>query len=433
MRLLVVSAGDFFSTYGGGQVYLKNLVDQLIDIGVDLVILSPGKTDCSTGSYRSSKVIYYDPDADSSGSTLRAVFDEVKPDVVHAHGMKSIIAELCHALGVPCIVTAHHGGILCPAGALLNRRDAICRIKASSRACLPCVLNNIRWGGNALFLLDMISFERRLQIAHRLRRLPFVPYLTPVGTATLVIEEKISEWNSICRYATLLIAPSRAIAESMVLNGAPSDNIAIVPHGIAAPEVVRSKTNDASADSALPLKFFFVGRISHVKGVHILLKSLSCISGENPVELHVVGGAETKSEKRYLQELRKRYYYDDRIIWHGKKNHADMNKLIQLFDVLVHPAICLEVYGLTIAEALLMQKPVIATRCGGPEDQIREGVNGLLVEPNDPGALADAMAALVRNRDLVSAMSARAAGDVVTMSVHLFELMHLYQICRKKS
>ncbi|TLU83402.1 MAG: glycosyltransferase [Chlorobium sp.] len=433
MRLLLVSAGDFFSSYGGGQIYLKNLVDRLIDAKFELVILSPINVDRSTGSYRNKRVIYYAPNDDFSCRILRDIFVDVKPDVVHAHGMKSKMAEFCHELGIPCLVTAHHGGILCPAGALLNKNDAICKVKASHNACLPCVLNNIRWGGYAHFFLKMFSVHQRLKLAYYLQQYPFFPYISPVCTATLTIDEKINEWSRIYRYSSKLIAPSRAIAESMMLNGAPAEKIAIVSHGSAVPQVVRGKKNDAPEYSTSSLKFFFVGRISYEKGLHVLLKALSRISGENLVELHVVGGAETKNEIRYLLTLRKIYRHDERIVWHGKKKYADMNKLIEPFDVLVHPAICLEVYGLTIAEAHMMQKPVIATRCGGPEDQIRDGVNGLLVEPNNSEELRKAMEKLIKNRALIAIMSERASEGVVTMEEHAQKLINLYRQCLEQS
>ena len=49
---------------------------------------------------------------------------------------------------------------------------------------------------------------------------------------------------------------------------------------------------------------------------------------------------------------------------------------------MIHSAIYLEVYGIAIAESLSMGRPVLATKCGGAEMQIKDGVNGWLVEPN---------------------------------------------------
>ena len=130
------------------------------------------------------------------------------------------------------------------------------------------------------------------------------------------------------------------------------------------------------------IKFFYVGRICYVKGLHVLLQAFSLVNNPH-IELHLIGGTGNKTERRYEHQLKKQYASDPRIIWHGKVTPEQVFNTIRDFHILVHPAIYLEVFGLNIAEALAMGKPVLATRCGGAEMQIEEGVNGWLVEPND--------------------------------------------------
>jgi len=63
-------------------------------------------------------------------------------------------------------------------------------------------------------------------------------------------------------------------------------------------------------------------------------------------------------------------------------------------DVFVAPS-RYESFGLIFLEAMNFAKPVIGCRAGGPEDIIVDGETGLLVPPQDPRALADAILALV--------------------------------------
>jgi glycosyltransferase involved in cell wall biosynthesis len=72
----------------------------------------------------------------------------------------------------------------------------------------------------------------------------------------------------------------------------------------------------------------------------------------------------------------------------------DIPVLLAAIDVLVISSEQ-ESFGLTAIEALAMETPVVATRCGGPEEAVVDGVNGLLVPVKDPRGLADAIVKLL--------------------------------------
>ena len=62
-------------------------------------------------------------------------------------------------------------------------------------------------------------------------------------------------------------------------------------------------------------------------------------------------------------------------------------------------------------EAMALGKPVVATRAVGTADYMRDGENGLLVEPGDAGALANAVERLLRNPDVAKRLAAAALAD----------------------
>ena len=102
-------------------------------------------------------------------------------------------------------------------------------------------------------------------------------------------------------------------------------------------------------------------------------------------------------------------------------------QVVSDFHCLVHPAICLEIFGLDIAEALSQHKYIIATRCGGPEMQIHNESEGLLVAPNDANALRDAMLHFI-NKPLQSNATVESIED------HIKKLIQVYQsVCVKSS
>lgn len=391
MKILQIASGDFFSTYGGGQVYVKNLVDELIRQQQNVSVIS-----FITGPARIEKKSYQNIELYEVGNCetteLQALISEISPDIIHAHSHKAIITQIGKTLHIPVIITAHHGGILCPAGTLMNSQDAICQTTISHQHCLCCCLKNIRSGKYWYPLMKLLPLAFYLKTGKLLEKLPFLPFITPIGQVALSIDRKQKEWQTIANGCTRMIAPSHGIKEAMIRNGIKEEKVIVVPHGIPMPE----KKFSAPLIENEPIKFFYVGRICYVKGIHILLKAFHELN--NPkAELHLIGGTQNKTEKRYMKCLQKKYNSYSQIIWHGKVNPEKIFDMIREYHILVHPTICLEIFGLNIAEALAMGKPVLATQCGGAEMQIEEAVNGWLVEPNSDIALRNKMEEIIRN------------------------------------
>lgn len=382
MKILEIASGDFFSTYGGGQVYVKNIVDEMIRQQCSLQVISFISKESYIEKKKYKSIDLYEVGIEGV-KKLQQLIEQIKPDIIHAHSHKSEVVSIGKKLSIPVVVTAHHGGIVCPAGALLDCNDQICTHHISHNNCLACCLRNIRGGKYWYPLMKLLPQKLYQQIGEGLLKLPFLPFITPIGQTALSIERKRLEWNIIAEGCTRMIAPCYAISEAMQRNGLAKDKIIILPHGIPLPISVASFPPIIDGK----IKFFYVGRICYVKGIHILLKAFSLVN--NPyIELHLIGGAGNKTERRYEDHLKKQYVSDSRIIWHGRVTPELVFKTIQSFHILIHPTICLEIFGLNIAESLAMNKPVLATRCGGAEMQIEEGVNGWLVKPNDVDELA---------------------------------------------
>lgn len=393
MKLVIVASGDFFSSYGGGQVYVKNLVDELIrqqneaDITLSIISFAPSfPIDAQQKEYQDVPLYEMHPD----GNILQ-LLKTISPDIVHAHGEKAKLAKACHELGIKCVITAHHGGILCPAGTLLNYKDEICHTAAFFEKCLPCYLRTIRSGRYWYPLVKHIPYQRYLKIGERLKRLPFIPFITPIGQAAQSIKGKLDAWSTIKENVDLIVAPSNAIADNMRLNGLSESKVQVVPHGIPIPQ---RKQSFPSTDGHI--RFYYVGRINYVKGIHVLLEAFSSISNST-IELHLIGGTGNKAEQRYMSKLQIKYRKDARIIWHGKIPFEQLPDLIKDYHCMIHPAIYLEVFGLNISEALAQGKYVIATQCGGAEMQIRGSDMGILIEPNNVKMMHQAIVAYMNH------------------------------------
>ena len=416
MNVCIVASGDFFSDYGGGQVYVRNIVDELARHSEVLttVISFNANQQPSIKDYNGIQVHVV-----NNETSLCNALKTIKPDIVHANGEKHITSRLCKQLNIPCIVTAHHGGLVCPAGALLNTKDEICNIPADYSHCLKCYLRNTPTGLFWYPLLKKYSQKYYYRIGERLEKLPSVPFLTPIGRTGQIVTKKLKEWQEICNNATHFIAPSDAISEALERNGCPRNKVTVIPHGIPVPHTSYLIPHTST------INFYYVGRINYVKGIHVLLKAFSSI--DNPsIRLHLIGGAGNDSERRYMRRLQKKYKTDFRIIWHGKVPSEQMPDIIKGFQCLVHPAIYLEVFGLNISEALAQNKYVIATRCGGAEMQITDCTSGLLVAPNNVKEMQDAMQHYCSETPLTHIGKCKP----IEIKEHVESLISLYNKCR---
>lgn len=435
MKYLQIASGDFFSTYGGGQVYVKNIVDEMIRQGLDVTVLSFVVKDIGIVEQDYKGKALWEIGLQAKESDIEELVRTISPDIIHAHSQKALFAAIGERLHIPVIITAHHGGILCPAGTLMNADDQICQTTLSHEHCLKCCLANMRTGRSWYPIMKLLPEKCYVQLGRTLQKLLFIPFISPIGGTALSIQNKIAEWQTICDKATAIIAPSHAIADAMCRNGLSRDKVTIIAHGIPKNEEIKNDCPSklggrahAEGVSILAhngkIRFFYVGRICRVKGLHILLEAFSGIANQDKAELHIIGGTGNKGEQRYMDQL-KRKYTSSNILWHGKVPADRVFDNIKDFDVMVHPAIYLEVFGLNIAEALSMNKPVLATRCGGAEMQINEGMNGWLVTPNDVDALRDRMNEIIEQGVRIDVTALYES--VVTIDEHVQDLIKVYE------
>lgn len=397
MKLLLISSGNFFSTYGGGQVYVKNLVDAFIDFknndnnnspshygegwgeAIDLSVISFVNEIPEPQLKKYRGIELWEIPENSEEKTFQEVIEKISPDLIHAHSHKALACRIGKRKGIPVIITSHHGGLWCPGGAAMDCKDQICSRKVNHKVCLPCVLRNTRTGLKFWYpFMKYLPEKNYIKLGENLKNKLFIPFITPIGSAALQIKNKKKEWQEICNKCALMIVPSNKMAEIMITNGMSEEKIKIIPHGIPLPKEIPPFPKIKEGK----IKFFYVGRICYVKGIHILLEAFSQV--KNPeIELHLIGGTGNKEEVRYMRKLQTKFEKDKRIIWHGKVSPDEIYEKIKNYHISISPSICLEAFGLNITEALALGKPVLTTENGGGEMQIDNFLKGWIIPQNN--------------------------------------------------
>ncbi len=138
-----------------------------------------------------------------------------------------------------------------------------------------------------------------------------------------------------------------------------------------------------------------IAELHPIKLQSVLIKSLVPLLKKFPkVRLIIIGEGK---ERENLQQLIEELNLTESVFLVGAINEAA--RLLKAFDIFVLSSLS-EAYGYVIHEAGLAELPVIATNVGGIPEIIENGVSGLLIEPNNPQALSQALDTLLSDEDL---------------------------------
>ena len=183
-----------------------------------------------------------------------------------------------------------------------------------------------------------------------------------------------------------------------------------------------------------PRAILFTGRLAPDKGVHVLCDAFRLVRRRVPdATLELVGPeapvaremqVDLSDDPRvraldrfyggsYVEELRRRLGDDlPAVRFTGRVAAADMPAVYGRGAVSVLPSLE-EAFGLPLAEAMASGLPTVASRVGGMPELVVDGETGLLVPPDDAGALADALVRLLEDPPLAIRLGAagRARGE----------------------
>jgi len=132
-------------------------------------------------------------------------------------------------------------------------------------------------------------------------------------------------------------------------------------------------------------KIVFVGRLYPTKGVDVLIRALDIIVARNKsYSLIIIGDGPLKSK---LESLSNRLGLSQKCTFIGAVPNDKVVDYFKSADVAVVPSRN-EAFGIVAIEALMVGTPVVASRVGGLVEIVRNGIDGFLVEPDSPKALA---------------------------------------------
>jgi glycosyltransferase involved in cell wall biosynthesis len=215
------------------------------------------------------------------------------------------------------------------------------------------------------------------------------------------------------------VAISRAVERCLLDAGVPREKLEVIPSAVD-PEALRASGDRRALRreaglSEETLCYLALASLDRRKGIDVLLEAFRRLPPELPLRCWIAGdGPERVALERQAAapELRERVRLLGR-----REDRAD---LLALCDVLVLPS-RREGLGVAALEAMACSRPVVASGVGGLAEAVLDEVTGLLVPPDDPKALADALLRLACEPGLRARLAA--AGPARIARGHLPEQM----------
>ena len=313
---------------------------------------------------------------------------DFRPDVVHVHGIHrqispSILVEARRA-GVPVVQTLHDYHPICASGDLLL---------AGSRACdpprcgpvyvLPCLLHGC-------------VHQNTVKSA--------------LGAAELLWRRWVVRHE---RLVDAFVSPSRYLAGVVAAGGFSHRPIHVLPNAIPVPAHLPEGTAGET--------FVYAGRLSREKGLSTLLRAAE-LAGVNLL----IAGAGPLQQALSEQAPRG-------VRFLGRLPGDEVDRLLAASRAAVVPSEWAENAPMAVLEPMALGRPVIASRMGGIPEQIRDGVDGVLVDAGDELQLAAALRVLADDPALADRLGRSARERAATTfgpQAHLDGLLGIYAAVR---
>lgn len=322
----------------------------------------------------------------SSRRGIARVLEEFRPDVVHLHNIyhqlsPSVIAAIRHA-GVPQVMTLHDYKLACPTYQFLDH----------GQVCMACVEGGLRQA-----------------VRRRCKNGSFG------DTAVLAAESWLHRVSGAYDPVAAFICPSRFMADVMSAADLYPDRTQVVNHFV---DVREMQVKQAAGGPVV-----YAGRLSREKGIDVLVEAMGRMGPG--ARLEVAGDGPERAALESLAEQRA----PGRVRFHGRLPREALHDLVRRGSVVAVPSRWYENQPMAVLEAFACGVPVVASDLGGLPELVTPGVDGLVVPPNDPAALAAALTAMLADAGAALAMGA-AAREMVeqafTPEEHLARLDEVY-------
>jgi glycosyltransferase involved in cell wall biosynthesis len=259
------------------------------------------------------------------------------------------------------------------------------------RKCTACVLHEknitglrhfaLKVAANTLYTVGINPVKGDTRIA------------TALGLPWL-IKKKITDLELLGKICDKIVVPAKFYGEVLKKNMVSAGKIRFIPQGLVN---ITTSQNKKGELVSMPLKLVYLGRITKLKGLHLLLEAFHSLDPEK-ITLDIYGSFSENDD--YESVCKKTGENLQNVSWKGVLEGKAVQHTLANYDVLCLPSF-FEMSPLVIQEAFAAGVPVLASDIPGNAEQIKDGINGWLFRCNDIQDLLSKINALLQNPVLI--------------------------------
>lgn len=402
---------------GGTEVYVRGLAQRLSALGYANAVAAPAKASATyehaglpvhrfeTDLRPRLDLAYGVPD-EIAAQGFKTIIAQVRPDIVHLHARTAAVSErlidVAHAAGARVIFTYHTPTASCARGTMMLFGETPCDGIIQTKRCLACALAASgvpKALARAMAAVPNSLYARAAAITGSSK--PFssmrIPGLIASGRQRFLdFIDKVDH----------VVAVSKWVSDVLKRNAVPVAKITLSRQGIGAPAQVPRPIGLRGL--AGPLKIAYFGRLDRAKGPDLLVHALKMIP-RALVRVDIFAIRQAAGPDQVSDWLAAKAQQDPRVTLRTAVAPDKVVVVMADYDLIAVPSRLLETGPLVVLEAFAAGVPVLGANLGGIAELVRDGVDGILVPPDDVAAWAATIKRLAQDRHMIDALRARIA------------------------
>ncbi len=403
---------------GGTELYVQNLAQRLSALGYANAVAAPAAASATyehaglpvhrfATDLRSRLDLAYGVPDEIAAESFRIIVARARPDIVHLHAHTAAVSErlvdVAHAAGARVVFTYHTPTASCVRGTMMLFGKTPCDGIIEARRCTACALAASGLPKPIARLAATVPDPLYARIAAIAG--PFSRSVSALRIPGLIASGQRRFLDFIGK-VDHVVAVSQWVSDVLRRNTVPAAKITLSRQGVAAPAQMPRST--VLRELPGPLKIAYFGRINRAKGPDLLARALKMIPTA-PVQIHIFGIRQSAEHDQIYDWLEAQAQQDSRLALRTPVEQNTVVGVMAEYDLVAVPSRWLETGPLVALEAFAAGVPVLGANLGGIAELVRDGIDGILVAPDDAAAWAAAISRLADDRREIDALRARIA------------------------